>query len=397
MVIATINTVSRLLRIGRLACLAVAVAVAMSTGCGPQEKRPAADRPAPVEVVPVATGPIADIRQLSGSLRASSDFTVSAKVAGRVALVHADLSAVVEDGGLLGRLDPEPFALALREARGDLGVAEANLRAAQARAELARRELDRQRQLRERGFVADDQFEAAAAQSAAADAAKDVAEAQVAQATARLEAAQVDLRYTEIRAEWSGGEATRHVAERYVDEGDRVGVNDPLFRMVSLNPLVAEVHITEADFARLAVGDTVQLRVDAYPERVFEGAVARIAPVFSERSRQVRVEIEVPNPGADLRPGMFVRASLLLETRPAAQIVPEEALVRRNGGNGIFLIQEDSAVARWVPVETGILQEGRLEIVSPRISGGVVVLGQQLIRDGSSVVVRERVPDSVRP
>lgn len=376
-------------------CLVAALASFLA-GCGADAERPAGERPAPVEVVPVQTGMISDIRQLSGSLRASSDFTVSAKVAGRVAMLRADLSDVVEDGGLLGQIDPEPYELALREALGELAVAEANRRAAEARAELAGRELDRQRQLRERGFVAEDQFEEAAAQAVAEAAAKDVAEAQVARASARLEAARVDLRYTEIRAEWSGGVATRHVAERYVDEGDRVGVNDPLFRMVSLHPLVAEVHITESDFARLAVGDTVQLRADAYPGRNFDGAVVRIAPIFSERSRQVRVEIGVPNADAALRPGMFVRTRLVLETRGAAQVVPEEALVRRNGGNGLFLIEEGQTVARWIPVETGILEEGRLEIVSPQLRGKVVVLGQQLIRDGSLVTARERSADPFR-
>ncbi|MEY3001346.1 MAG: hypothetical protein RL648_1560 [Verrucomicrobiota bacterium] len=366
-------------------------------GCGEPSGRKVEDRPAPVEVVRVEVGPISDIRQLSGSLRAASDFTVSAKVAGRVAVLEADIAAEVGDGGLLGQLDSEPFQLAYREAEGEAGVAQANLRAAAARAELAERELNRRRQLKERGFLSDDQFEEAEAQFIAATAAREVAAAQVARATASLEAAEVNLRYTQIRAEWSGGEPTRHVAERYVDEGDRVAVNDPLFRMVSLDPLLAEVFITEADFARLQVGDVVLLQADAYPEREFAGEVVRIAPVFSERSRQVRVEIEVPNPGALLRPGMFVRASLVLETQPAAQLVPEEALVRRNGGNGLFLVEPGTALARWVPVQTGILQDGRLEIVSPVISGEVVVLGQQLIRDGSKVAARERSSAVTRP
>jgi RND family efflux transporter MFP subunit len=375
----------------------MAMVAVLLGGCGEPGGRKVEDRPAPVEVVRVEVGPISDIRQLSGSLRAASDFTVSAKVAGRVAVLEADIAAEVGDGGLLGQLDSEPFQLAYREAEGEAGVAQANLRAAAARAELAERELNRRRQLKERGFLSDDQFEEAEAQFIAATAAREVAAAQVARATASLEAAEVDLRYTQIRAEWSGGEPTRHVAERYVDEGDRVAVNDPLFRMVSLDPLLAEVFITEADFARLQVGDVVLLQADAYPEREFAGEVVRIAPVFSERSRQVRVEIEVPNPGALLRPGMFVRASLVLETQPAAQLVPEEALVRRNGGNGLFLVEPGTALARWVPVQTGILQDGRLEIVSPVISGEVVVLGQQLIRDGSKVAARERSSAVTRP
>jgi RND family efflux transporter MFP subunit len=336
-------------------------------------------------------GPIADIRQLSGTLKATSDFTVSAKVAGRIASFEADLGSAVERSGLLGQIDPEPFALQVQQVSAEVLVAEANLRAAEARAGLAQRELERRRQLEERGFISDDQYEEALAQSLSATAAKEVSEAELTRARASLEAAQVQLSYTEIRAEWSGPGEVRYVAERFVDAGDRVGVNDPLFRMVSLDPVLAQLHVTEVDFSRLRVGDAVRLRVDAFPGEVFVGEVVRIAPVFSEQSRQVRVEVRVNNPNGQLRPGMFARAELVLEERESVQLVPEEALVRRNGGNGVFITEGEPLVARWVPVETGILENGMLEIVSPELSGSVIILGQQLVEDGTPVRARERI------
>lgn len=359
-------------------------------GCGEDARSVPEDRPAPVEVVQVETGVIEDIRQLSGSLRAQSDFTVSAKVSGRVERLDMNIGSVAERGELLGQLDAEPYALEVRKASAQFSVAEANRRAARARANLAAKELERRRQLEERGFLSDNQYDETLAQSVSAAAALEVAEAELERAKAGLESAQVELDYCDIRAEWSGGSDNRFVAERFVDEGDRVGVGDPLFRMVSLDPLLAEVYVTEADYSRLAIGDKVVLRTDAYPDRSFPAEVARVAPVFSERSRQVRVELDVPNGEHLLRPGMFVRASLTLESKSEARIVPEEALVRREGGNGVFLIEEDSNLARWVPVRAGILQGGRLEIREPYLAGSVVVLGQQLIKDGSEVIVREQ-------
>lgn len=370
--------------------------VLLMSGCGEDGRPVPEERPAPVEVVEVEVGLIEDIRQLSGSLRAQSDFTVSAKVSGRVERVAMDIGSAVERGELLGQLDAEPYALEVRKASAQFSVAEANRRAAEARADLAARELERRRQLEERGFLSDNQYEEALAQSVSATASLEVAEAELERAKAGLESAQVELGYCEIRAEWSGGSDKRFVAERFIDEGDRVGVGDPLFRMVSLDPLLAEVFVTEADYSRLAIGDKVVLRTDAYPDRSFLAEVARVAPVFSERSRQVRVELHVPNGEHLLRPGMFVRARLTLESKSEARIVPEEALVRREGGNGVFLVEEGSNLARWVPVRTGILQAGRLEIREPHLAGSVVVLGQQLIRDGSPVIVREQTVSSDR-
>lgn len=372
------------------------VLLVLSSGCRRDGRPVPEERPAPVEVVEVEVGLIEDIRQLSGSLRAQSDFTVSAKVTGRVERVAMDIGAVLERGELLGQLDAEPYALEARKASAQFSVAEANRRAAEARANLAAKELERRRQLEERGFLSDNQYEEALAQSLSATAALEVAEAEVERAKAGLESAQVELGYCDIRAEWSGGSDNRFVAERFVDEGDRVGVGDPLFRMVSLDPLLAEVFVTEADYSRLAIGDKVVLRTDAYPDQSFPAEVARVAPVFSERSRQVRVELHVPNDEHLLRPGMFVRASLTLESRSEARIVPEEALVRRDGGNGVFLVEEGSNLARWVPVRTGILQAGRLEIREPHLAGSVVVLGQQLIKDGSQVIAREQTVSTER-
>jgi RND family efflux transporter MFP subunit len=150
------------------------------------------------------------------------------------------------------------------------------------------------------------------------------------------------------------------------------------------------VRITERDYPRISKGDSVTIATDAYPGEIFSGTVTRIAPVFSEQSRQARVEFEVENADNRLKPGMFVRTSLILEVKEEATIIPDGAIVRRNDENGIFLLGADRQTVSWHPVEIGIREGKRVEVTSAEgVSGEVITLGQQLLNDGSSVHIAE--------
>ncbi len=122
---------------------------------------------------------------------------------------------------------------------------------------------------------------------------------------------------------------------------------------------------------------------------MFEGQVARVAPIFSTTSRQARVEIEVPNPEHRLKPGMFIRATVVLERVDDATIMPRAALTRRGDTSGVFLLADDQQTVSWHPVETGVESGDRVQIVGDAPEGWVVTLGQNLVDDGSPVVLPE--------
>jgi RND family efflux transporter MFP subunit len=138
-----------------------------------------------------------------------------------------------------------------------------------------------------------------------------VAAAQVLKAEASLETAHIRRGDTQVTAGWSGGDDYRVVAERYVDEGQTVAANAPLFLIVELNPIVGIFYVTERDYARLQVGQPVELTTDAYAEERFTGRIDRIAPVFRTSTRQARVEMHIDNPRYRLKPGMFIRAAVI--------------------------------------------------------------------------------------
>jgi len=365
--------------------IALLLTVACLFGCTAEESGERSGPPAPVEVALIEQGRIEMRRTLSGSLLPSAEFAAAARIDGQIRELKVRVADPVKRGAVLATLDDADQVQGVLQAEANLLVAKANLRAAKAREEIAAKDEERIEQLRERGIASEAQVDSAQAERLSAEAGLAVAEAQIARSEAELESAEIELRKTKVTADWTEGSGVRVVAERFVDEGDSVSANQPLFRIVDLDPLVGVVRVTERDYPSLAVGEPVSIRTDSFPGEIFSGEVRRIAPVFSEVSRQARVEFEVPNPDFRLKPGMFVRATVVLAVKENATVVPDLAIVRRDAENGVFVLDEKGTTAFWRPVGIGIREGSRVEIIGDGLSGRVITLGQQLVEDGSEV------------
>jgi RND family efflux transporter MFP subunit len=342
--------------------------------------------PIPVEVASIERGPLALVRVVTGSLESTAQFVVAAKVGGLVERLEVDLGDTVERGQVVAVLDDDEFEQAVLEAEADLAVAQAGLTEERSALEIAERALSREESLREEGVTSESSLDAARAEVIAGSAGVAVAQARLARAEASLRAARIRVDYARVTADWSGGDDRRVVAERFVHAGATVPANTPLFSIVELDPILAVVYVAERDYGRLAVDQRVLLETDSAASEVFEGRVVRIAPVFRRATRQARVEIELGNPGEQLKPGMFVRAALELEHDEDAAHVPLAALTEREGVTGVFLLSDDGARVRWQPVEAGI-RDGLRAQVQDGLSGRVVVLGQALLDDAAHVNV----------
>jgi RND family efflux transporter MFP subunit len=340
-----------------------------------------------VEVSPVERGPIELRRTFSGALAPRAEFVVAPKVSGRVERLTVNISDLVRRGQVVGELDNDEYVQAVAQARADLAVARANLAEARSALEIASRDLERIKTLRQRGVASEAQLDGARANRLAKQVELEVAEAQVMRAESALETANIRLGYTRITAGWSGGDEERVVAERFVDEGETVSANTPLLRIVELHPITGVVFVTERDYARLQPGQKVMLQTDAFPGEEFPGRIERIAPVFRQETRQARVELAVDNAGRRLKPGMFIRATVVLEQLADAVIVPEQALTRRGDRTGIFLVSEDGHSVHWREVTIGIRDGERVQLEGENLVGRVVTLGQQLLEDGSAISI----------
>jgi RND family efflux transporter MFP subunit len=275
-------------------------------------------------------------------------------------------------------------------------VGRANLANAVSDLENASREFKRTESLRGRGIASDSEFDAARANRQAKQARLQVARAELEKASAALETANIRLGYTQVTAGWSGSDERRIVAERYLDEGQTVAANAPLMRIVDLDPIKGVFYVTEKDYAKLAPGQAVALTTDGYPGERFNGKVDRIAPVFRQNTRQARVEVTVANSLQRLKPGMFMRAEVVMDRAESTSIVPEQALTTRDDQFGVFVINPAGSSVVWRPVKTGIRDAGRIEVEGEGLSGLVVTIGQQFLDDGSAVTIPEQ-PSSKRP
>ncbi len=350
-------------------------------------KRDKALRPVPVAVAQIQHGPIALQRTFSGELEARAQFVVAPKVSGRVERVLVNIADTVKRGQIVAELDNDEYVQAVAQAQADLEVAAANLSKARSDLETANREFKRTESLLKRGIASDSEFDAVRQDQLSKQAQLKVAEAQVAKAESSLETANIRLRYTEVTAGWAGGGEDRVVAERYVDEGQTVAANAPLLLIVELNPIVGVVFVTEGDYAHLKPGQPVSLTSDAYPGEQYPGSIDRIAPIFRQSTRQARVEMTIDNPQHRLKPGMFIRAQVVLSRVPEATIVPEQALTIRDDRSGVFIVSEDGRSVAWREVKVGIREGDRLQVEGAGLSGRVVTLGQQLVSDGSPISI----------
>ena len=344
-------------------------------------------KPVPVEVAEIQKGAISLQRTFSGELKAWAELVVAPKLGGRVERVLVNIADKVERNQVVAELDDDEYVQAIAQAKADMAVAEANLSEARSALEIANREYKRSESLRDRGITADSDFDVASQNKLARQAQLDVAKAQLMRAESSLEIANIRMGYTKVRAVWSDGSKQRVVAERYVDEGQTVAANAPLLHIVELNPIVGVVYVTEKDYTRLKPGQQVELTMEAYPGEWFLGRIVRVAPVFNKSSRQARVEMVIDNPQNHLKPGMFIRATVVLDQVSGAIIVPAQAITLRNDRNGVFIVSEDGRFVTWREVEIGIRDGNRIQLKEQGLSGRVVTLGQQLVKDGSKITI----------
>ena len=145
-------------------------------------------------------------------------------------------------------------------------------------------------------------------------------------------------------------------------------------------------NLVEKDMKRVQPGIQAVVEVDAFPGEQFTGQVSRVAPVFDPATRTAPMEIEVPNPGFRLKPGLYARVKLTVDRRPNALTVPRGAIADIEGKRGVFMLENQ--VARFHEVKTGLQDNERVEILEGLNEGQrVVTVGKLALRDGDRISV----------
>lgn len=310
-----------------------------------------------VEAVAVRVAPAENTVTAVGTLIANESVTLRPEVAGRVVGLDFEEGGRIEKGAELVRLDSS--------------VERAELAQAEARLTLARSNFDRAKALRSR--------------SSGTQRALDEAEAELRTSEAAVALARAQLEKRAIKAPFAGRAGLRRISV-----GAYVAAGTDLVDLVQIDPLKVDFRIPEVFLASLRTGQTIEVRVDAFPDEPFAGVVTALDPLVDESGRAVIVRARLGNPEARLRPGLFARVTLSLAERAEALWIPEEAVVPQGGRSYVFRLETgaEGEVVRLVEVALGKRKPGLVEIREGlRAEDRVVTAGVLKIRDGAPVSV----------
>jgi HlyD family secretion protein len=317
-----------------------------------------------------------------GNLIGEQTVAVVPKAAGRLEAVYVKLGDRVARGQRIALIEDREIREQVKQADAAYEVARASIRQREADLKFAETNLERSKELFGRQLLPKQSLDDADARYQAAVAQLELGRAQLTQSQARLEELRINLANTIIASPVNG-----FVARRAADAGAYVSQNAPIADVVDIGLVRLVANVVEKDLRRVEQGEAARVEVDAFPGEVFTGRVARVAPVLDPATRTAQIEVEIPNPGFRLKPGMYARVSLTIESRANALTVPNNAVVSVEGQRGVFLAAENNTAA-FRPVEIGIEESARIEILKGLTERDrVVTTGAAALQDGDRIVL----------
>jgi len=338
--------------------------------------------PMTVEVATAQRGSVMQQLVVVGNLVGDATVAVVPRAAGRLQDVSVRLGDRVSRGQRIAKIEDFELQEQVKQQEAALEVSRATIRQREADLQLAETNAERSRSLFARQLLPKQTLDDTESRYQSAVAQLDLARAQNTQSTARLDELRINLANTVIVSPVNG-----FVARRAVDPGAFVGQNAPVVDVVDIGRVRLVANIVERDLDQLRTGDDTMVEVDAFPGETFVGRIARIAPVLDPATRTASIEIEIPNPGFRLKPGMYARVTVTTDERKDALVVPANAVIDLGGRRGVFLAAENDTVS-FRPVSVGIDQDRQIEILQGLTEGDrVVTVGAAALREGDRVLI----------
>jgi cobalt-zinc-cadmium efflux system membrane fusion protein len=350
-------------------------------GCGGGKDDPKAEAPPPVRVeseqdlnvfqvdhpeqFPLATAAAHDsTSQLTVTGTVSPDISRSVPVisiaTGRVVEVHARLGDTVKKGQLL-----------LRIQSADMSAAFSDYRKAAADVKLARIQFERAKLLYDKGAISLNDFQTA-------EDVENKAQVDVENTTERIRVLGGSIDHPaailDIRAPVSGVITDQQVTNAAGVAG--LGSPNP-FTISDLSYVWILCDVYENDLASVHIGESADIRLNAYPDKVFTGRISNLLPVLDPTLRTAKVRIEVRNPGL-MRVGMFVTATFHGQKKETHALVPATAILHLHDRNWVYVSAGDKKFRR-VEVVDGKVLSGNMQEVISGIKPGVQVVQNALV------------------
>ena len=294
------------------------------------------------------------------SVNAAQGVTVAPEISGTVTEIAFESGAAVNKGDLLVKLDASSEA--------------AQLRATEAMADWARVSAERLRKLSADKTISQSEL--------------DQAEASLKQAGANADTIRAAMDKKTIRAPFTG-----QLGIRLVNLGERLEAGKGIVSLQALSPVFVDFSLPQQDLNKLQPGLAVRVTSDTYPGKNFDGELAAINPDLDAATRSVRLRAKFANAEKLLRPGMFVRAEVVLPGDQKVLVIPATALLSAPYGDSVFVIEPQVANGKTnLIVQQKFIRTGRVEGDFVSVESGlkagdkVVTAGIFKLRNGMAVV-----------
>ena len=419
--------------------VALAVVVIILVGYRIKKQQAAAVPRRQVEIVVAVVKPVKkdlDVKlSYTADVQANRQVAIFPKVSGYIRRLGADRGDFVREGQMLVEIDAQELNAAVEQARAAVATAEANLKVAESnlvaakaglvnqQASLVRaqavadndtRNATRLQDLHQQGLISAmdrDNSRTTAESSRAALAAADaqvavarsqittqesqvvLAQANVERERASLKIAQTNLDNTRLVAPFSGYVSARALELGAAVNSQAAGTSNSsvgIMVIQDLDVVKAQVEVEERHVSLVRVGSVARVALDAYPGKSWEARATRVVHALEPRSRTLGVEMEIPNPGHLIKPGMYARVELVIDRHPGAILVPGEALTGEGDEAIVWVVGQGNVVSKR-KVMTGA-GEGTLVEIAKGLDAGetVIVDGKELVREGQKVRVEAR-------
>lgn len=320
--------------------------------------------PTPVEVYKAATQNMPRRLESIGTLTAVHQVTISPEVAGRIVAIKFESGVEVKAGDVLVQLDD--------------ATERADLATFQAQARLATANLARQQKLAQNQF--------------STKATIDDLKSQLDQANAGIMKSQATIQYKVIKAPFDGV-----LGIRQVNLGEYLSAGTAIVTLTDLDNLYVDFTLPEQNRALLSVDMPVEIRVDAFPGRVFPATLETIDPQVDPNMRALKLRAALTNPDHVLQPGMYGRTAVVLPAEPNVVTIPETAIDYTVYGDSVFILREGKEkdkdgniplTVEQVFVTPGARNGGKVGIDKGVAPGDLVVVGGQLkLHNGAAVTI----------
>lgn len=337
------------------------------SGCSKQDTSSKKDKKINVSVKPAETKSLRPFIEAVGTLHPYDEVTISAEVEGIIVNMTIDEGTVVTKGMLISAINDTDYLLEVTRAKAMLRQATANL-------SNINMEHQRKESLFKDGLISLQDYDSVSARLSLAEAERD-------NALAALSLAEHRVTKTKIYSPISG-----IVKERSVSGGSYVRNGTPVCTIIQVDPLKLNFMVSEINAGEIRKGQDLLFKVETYQDREFSGKLTIIYPGLDEKTRTLKAEAVVANPGGVLRPGFFAVVKLFTGGAKGTLLVPATALLYEGETIKVFTLDNETAKEHKVKIGT---KYGEMMEIREGLKEGdsVVVAGQQNLSEGIKVNV----------